>query len=138
MNEQQNLEIVRRGYEAFGRGDIETLLGLFDEQIVWRTPGPAELPTAGTRRGRQQVAEFFAALNQILEIQRFEPRAFLADADRVVVLGTESARVKATGTVLDHNWAHAFTMRDGKVVEFEEYLDTSSYVAELRLAHAVS
>ena len=59
MSEQQNLEVVRRGYDAFGHGDIETLLSLFDEQIEWVTPGPAELKTSGRRTGRQAVGEFF-------------------------------------------------------------------------------
>jgi ketosteroid isomerase-like protein len=138
MNEQQNLEVVRRGYDAFGRGDLDTLLSLFDEGIVWKTPGPPELPTAGTRRGLQQVAQFFGALNQLFDIQRFEPRTFLADGDRVVVLGEESARVRATGKSLDVSWAHVFTLKDGKVAAFEDYADTSAIVAELRAAQAAT
>jgi ketosteroid isomerase-like protein len=138
MSEQQNLDIVRRGYEAFGRGDIDALLALFDQQIEWRTPGPAEVPTAGTRRGLQQVGQFFAAVVQTFDIQRFEPRTFIADGDRVVVLGSETARVRATGTPLELSWAHAFTLRDGKVTDFEEYFDTSAVVAELRSAQAAT
>jgi hypothetical protein len=138
MSEQQNLDVVRRGYEAFGRGDVDTLLSLFDENIEWRSPGPPELPTAGTRRGREQAGQFFAALNQVLEMQRFEPRTFLADGDRVVVLGDDTARVKATGKILDTVWAHAFTLRNGKVVEFQEYFDTAALVAELRSAQAAT
>ena len=96
MSQQQNVEIVRKGYEAFGRGDIDTLLSLFDENIEWTTPGPPELPTAGTRRGPQQVAEFFRLLDNVFEIQRFEPKAFISEGDRVVVLGDDTSRIKAT------------------------------------------
>src|SRR5262245_8209050 len=105
MSEQQNLDVIRRAYEAFGRGDIEALLSLMEENIEWRTPGPADLPTAGVRRGRQEVGAFFALLNQTFEIQRFEPETFLAAGDRVVVLGSDTARVTATGKVLDEPWA---------------------------------
>jgi ketosteroid isomerase-like protein len=134
MSEQQNLDIVRRGYEAFGRGDLDTLLGLMDENVEWRTPGPPELPTAGMRRGREQVDAFFATLNELVEVQRFEPQRFIADGDRVVVLGEDSAKVNATGKVLDESWVHVFTIRDGRIVAFQEYLDTSALVAELNAA----
>ena len=136
MSEQQNIEIVRRGYEAFGHGDMNTLLGSFDEQIEWISPGPADLPTAGRRTGRQQIAEFFTVLNDTFEIQRFEPKEFIAQGDRVVVTGTDTSRVKATGKVIEGEWAHIFTLKDGKVVRFQEYLDTAEAVVELRAAHA--
>ncbi len=136
MDEQKNVEIVRRGYEAFGRGDIDTLLSLFDEGIEWTTPGPSDLPTAGRRQGLQQVRDFFRALNEVFDIQRFEPKTFIAQGDIVMVLGEDTAKVKATGKVLEEAWAHAFTIRAGKVVGFQEYLDMSAVVAELRAAQA--
>jgi len=111
-------------------------LSLFDENIEWTTPGPSSLPTAGTRRGRAQVAAFFQSLNEVFEIERFEPRDFVAQGDRVVVLGTDRSRVRATGTSIDGHWAHTFLLRDGKVVAFHEYTDTAAAVAELQAAHA--
>lgn len=132
MSEDDNRALVQRGYEAFGRGDIEALLALFDENVEWVTPGPSDLPTAGRRRGRRQVAEFFEIVNSLFEVQRFEPEAFVSEGDRVLVLGSETSRVKATGKVLDMRWAHAFTVRNGKVAAFEEYQDLSAVVAELR------
>ena len=125
MSEQDNRALVQRGYDAFGRGDIEALLVLLDDNVEWITPGPSDLPTAGRRRGRQQVAEFFKGV-------RFEPESFVSEGDRVVVLGSETTRFKATGKVLDMRWAHVFTVRNGKVVAFEEYQDTSALMAELR------
>ena len=136
MNEQKNIEIIKRGYDAFGRGDIDGLLSIFDQNIEWETPGPSELATAGKRRGHQQVREFFKAVDDVFEIQRFEPKSFVAQGDQVVVLGEDTARVKATGKVIEEAWAHAFTVKGDKVVRFQEYLDTSSTVAELKAAHA--
>ena len=138
MNENHNLDVIRRGYDAFGRGDIDTLLGLFDEQIEWVSPGPPELATSGRRVGRQAVADFFTSVNDLFEIQRFEPKEFIAQGERVVVLGNETSRLKATGKVLDADWAHVFTLRNGKVVSFQEYIDTAAVVAELRAAHAAA
>ena len=134
MSEQQNIEIVKRGYEAFGQGDINGLLALCAENVEWVTPGPAEMPTAGIRRGHEQVGKFFTALDELFEIERFEPKQFIAQGEQVVVLGDDTAKVKATGKVLTEAWAHAFTIRDGKIVAFREYIDTAEVVAELRAA----
>jgi ketosteroid isomerase-like protein len=133
---QDNLETIRQGYDAFGRGDINTLLGLLDERVEWVAPGPPELITSGRHVGRQAVGEFFTAVNELFEIQRFEPREMIAQGDRVVVLGSETARVRATGKVLDLDWVHVFTVTDGVVKTFQEYFDTAQVVAELRAAHA--
>lgn len=94
------------------------------------------MPTAGIRRGHQQVAQFFTALDELFEFERFEPKQFIAQGEQVVVLGADTAKVKATGKVLTEEWAHAFTIRDGKIAAFREYIDTAEVVAELRAAPA--
>ena len=133
---EDNLDVVRRGYDAFGRGDINALLELFDEQIHWVTPGPRELATSGRRTGPQAVAEFFASVNEVFDVQRFEPKEFVVQGDRIVVLGDETARVRATGKTLDLDWVHVFTLRNGKVVAFQEFFDTAAVVAAMSPAHA--
>ena len=133
-----NLDIVRQGYEAFGRGDINGLLALLDEQILWVAPGPPELATSGRRKGRQAVGEFFTKVNEIFDVQRFEPKEFIVQGDRVVVLGSETASVRASGTVLELDWVHIFAVRGGKVVSFEEFFDTAAVVAALSSAHAAA
>jgi len=138
MAEEQNIGVVQRGYEAFGRGDIESLLALLDETITWTTPGPADLPVAGNRRGRAGVAEFFQTLVATVDIVRFEPKQFVAQGDVVVVLGDDTSRVKATGASIEFEWVHVFTLRDGKIVAFKEYGDVSALVAEVRSAPAAA
>jgi ketosteroid isomerase-like protein len=135
---EDNLDVIRRGYDAFGRGDINTLLESFDEQVSWVTPGPPELATSGRRTGRQEVAEFFVSVNELFDIQRFEPKDFLAQGDRVVVVGSETARARSTGNVIEVDWVHVFTMRNGKVVAFQEFFDTAAVVAALSAAHAAA
>jgi ketosteroid isomerase-like protein len=136
MNEQQNVDVVRKGYEAFGRGDIPGLLAQLDENVSWVTPGPPDLPTAGKRRGHQAVKDFFQKLASIGDIQRFETKDFIAQGDRVVVLGEGTDRIKATGKAVDFRFAHTFTVRNGKVVAFEEYSDMTATVQEIRAAQA--
>jgi ketosteroid isomerase-like protein len=135
---ESDVNTVRRGYEAFGRGDIDGLLGLLDEQIVWVTPGPPELATSGRRTGRQQVGAFFGAVNDLFDIQRFEPAEFIAQGDKVVVLGSETARARATGAVIELDWVHVFTVRDGVIVAFQEHADTARIVAALSAARTAA
>jgi uncharacterized protein len=134
MSEQQNVDVVRQAYGAFGRGDLDGILALLDPQVAWRTPGPPDLPTAGLRYGVNAVREFFAILLNTFEITNFEPRDFLAQGDKVVVLGTSLERVKATGNAIDFRWVHVFTLRNGRIVAFEEPADVSGLVDEFRKA----
>jgi ketosteroid isomerase-like protein len=136
MSEQQNVDLVKKGYEAFARGDLDTLLGLFDPQIEWSSPGPPDLPTSGRRHGTQEVAEFFRSVGDLLEFSRFEPIAYVAQGDTVVVLGESSARIKPANVVVNDEWAHVFTVRNGRIVRFKEYLDTQATTAALRSAQA--
>lgn len=133
---QKNLQIAQRSYECFARGDIEGLLALFDARIVWKCPGPADLPTAGTRTGRDEVRAFFGTINELYEFEAFEPRTFLADGDTVVVLGGDRVKVRGTGNVVTEEWAHVFTIAGDRITAFQEYTDTAAVVAEMRKAHA--
>ena len=125
MGTAENLQVVREGYAAFGRGDVAGLLALMAEDVAWEIPG-AGLPLAGTYRGREGVANFFQKLGEQTEILDFQPREFLADGDRVLVVGWESFKVKATGRVAEAHWIMSFTVRDGKISAFREYTDTKA------------
>ena len=132
----QNVDVVQSAYAAFGRGDIEALLDTLDPNVEWITPGPDDLPSAGTRRGREAVREFFATIGGLFEFLAFEPHTFIADGEHVVVLGRDRMKVKATGEVVEEAWAHHLTVRSGKTVAFREYIDTAATVAALRNARA--
>jgi hypothetical protein len=67
-----------------------------------------------------------------MEIEEFAPTEFLAQADRVVVLGSLRARVKDTGRSYDNEWVMVWTLRDGKVAGYQIYEDTARELA----AHA--
>ena len=130
---QQNIDLVQSGYAAFGRGDIPGLLSLLDANVEWKTPGPSDLPTAGTRRGQAEVGAFFGTLNGLLEFEAFEPQSFLAEGNRVVVVGSSRYKVRGgSGKSLTEEWCHIFTIKDGKVGAFQEYLDTADFAAELK------
>jgi uncharacterized protein len=129
-----NLAVVQKLYEAFGRGDLPTILSHLAEDVTWKYLGPAEIPFGGTRHGRDQVAQFFAAIAESLEVQDFGIDRIIVQDDTVVALGHERMRVKTTGRTYETEWAHVFTLRDGKVVEFREYADSAAVAEAFRVS----
>ena len=125
-----NVETTKKGYESFQRGDIPTLMkDMIDDNCTWISPGPKDkLPWAGTFKGKQEIANFFAQVDQNLELSEFAPREMIEQGDTVVVLGTLAGRSKKTGKSVKNEWAHVFKYRQGKFVFFQEYIDTAADV----------
>lgn len=123
----QNLQVVRDTFEAFGRRDIEGMLQRFHDQIVWEPlMGAApHVPMTGKRTGKAAVAEFFRILDQNVTFDRFEPQQFIAQGDHVVTLGRYEGRVKSTGRAFAAEWAMVNTLQNGKITSFREYVSTS-------------
>ncbi len=129
MGERENIQLIRQIYEAFARVDVPAVLDALADDVDWRFHGPATIPFGGSRRGREEVAQFFAALAEYVEADHFTPQEeFIASGDRVIVLGRERMRVKSTGSAWDTEWVHVWTIRDGKVAEFQEFSDTAAIV----------
>ena len=126
MGEQQNTELVQRIYGSFRDGDIPAMLDSLSEDVQWVTAEIEGVPTGGTRRGREQVGEFFRILSDTQEPRQLELREFVAQGDKVVVLGHYAWHVKATGKEWESDFVHALSVRDGKVTRFQEYTDTAA------------
>ena len=127
LGERTNAAVVQETYEAVGRGDIPALLDLLTDEVEWTFQGPSTIPFAGTRHGHEGVAEFFSLVGETLEFLQFEPREFVAQGDTVVVLGFERNLIKPTGRTFDQEWAHVYTLKDGKIARFRALEDTAAY-----------
>lgn len=121
-----NVKLVQDAYAAFGRRDIDALLGFMTTDIDWLFLGPEEIPTGGPRRGQSEVRRFFQQVEETWNFEKFEPRQFIAQGDTVVSLGFYSGKAKPTGRPFASEWAHVFTIRGGKVGKFREYSDTAN------------
>jgi ketosteroid isomerase-like protein len=126
MSEQENTEIVREAYRNFKAGDIGALLNQMTEDVTWQLAEIEKVPFAGKRQGPEQVGQFFAILADVQDVLKFEPREFVTQGDKVVALGQYTWRVKATGREYGGDWAHVFTVRDGRISGFHEYMDTAA------------
>jgi ketosteroid isomerase-like protein len=131
MNTPSNVALIQAAYAAFGAGDVEKLLGLMTTDIVWEFPASEVIPWAGTFKGPGEVAKFFAALMEHSEPETFEPVHFVASDAHVIAMGHERFRIRSTGVTWACEWAHAFTVRDGKIASFREYTDTAAMVRAL-------
>jgi ketosteroid isomerase-like protein len=132
VSDRNNIDILKDSYAAFGRGDLAAILRDVDPNVEWEEAGPKEIPWAGSFRGHDGVKRFFAAIDAEAEVHSFEPQTFIAEGDKVVVLGFEKIRSKRTGRTYECHWAHACTLADGKIVEFREYTDTSAIASAFR------
>jgi uncharacterized protein len=136
MSEKENLEIAQQAYQHFRTGNIPALLDLLTEDVTWQLPEIENAPFSGRREGREQVAGFFASLAETQESLQFEPREFVAQNDKVIALGRYTWRVKTTGREYGGEWAHVFTLRDGRISGFHEYMDTAAVATAHQKASA--
>ncbi|MEH2552215.1 ketosteroid isomerase-like protein [Bradyrhizobium sp. AZCC 2262] len=97
MSEYENRQFVEQAYAAFKAGDIPTLLQSLSEDVTWKLPEIENVPFAGERQGRGAVGEFFSTLASLQHARSFEEREFIAQGDKVVVLGHYVCRSKPTG-----------------------------------------
>ena len=125
MNENANTDLVRSGYEKFSKGDIQGLLSLFSDDIDWSTPHLEDAPFGGRLLGLQALGEFFQKLGEAEEFSFFEPTEYIAQGNRVVVLGRSKATVRSTNRSYEIDWVHIFTVHEGKVTNFAEYFDSA-------------
>ena len=124
MTKEKNVQTVKDFFAAIGRGDKEDLLALISEDIEWIIPGK-DWPLAGTHRGHAGVAHVLETASGSLETST-EPREFVAQADRVLVVGFARGKNKATNKTFEDDWIFAITVRDGKLTNIREYIDTQA------------
>ena len=136
MSEEANVQVVRDAYAAYQRGDIQGVLDSLSQNVEWVAVPVA--PVAGTYRGPGEVATFFQTIAETFEFSRFEPQEFVAQGDRVIVLGRYTATARSTGRVVESDRVMAFTVSGGKISRFQEYTNTAAVVAALQAASAAA
>jgi uncharacterized protein len=118
----ENVALLRKGYEAWNRGDYEAVLALLDPEVEWQFP-EGGLNT-GTLHGREAVGKFFESFGEAFEELRFEPEEIFESDDRVVAIVRLVARGRGSGVELEVRPAHIWTMRRGRAVRLEVVPET--------------
>jgi ketosteroid isomerase-like protein len=124
MSTEKNIQTVKNFFTAIRRGDRAALLALVAEDIEWIIPGE-DWPLAGTRHGHAGLADLFETASRSMETTT-EPREFVAQGDRVFVVGFARGKIKATNKLFEDDWIFAITVRDGRLTHIREYIDTQA------------
>ena len=123
---QENVDLVRGGYDDFNSGNVEGVLGRLDAEVEWTEPGGGNAPS-GTFTGPDSVgSEVFATVpEQFDEFTCTVENA--ADEGDTVRVTAHFKGVNKSGVELDATGEHVWEVRDGKVVRFENTLDPQAW-----------
>ena len=128
--ETPNLERLKAAYASWAQpwaSAAEVWLALCDDRVCVGSLGAA---TGGRlMSGKMAVAQYLAQLAADWEMLTYDMGEFVADGDRIVVIGRVVARNRATGKLLDTPKIDVFRFEDGRIVEFFEHLDTAAEMA---------
>jgi len=133
MSIQENVQIVKDFFAALGGRDKQGLLALSAEDIEWIVPGES-WPLAGTHRGHAGLENLLQKANETVETSYPEPPEFVAQGDRVMMIGVATGKIKATNKPFKDDWVFAITVRNGKVTNIREYIDTQALARASEMA----
>jgi ketosteroid isomerase-like protein len=125
MSIEKNVQVVKDFFAAMGSYNKQDLLALVAEDIEWIIPGE-DWPLAGTHRGHAELAAVLQKASEEVEMTYPEPPEFVAQGDRVLVVGVATGKIKATNKPFKDNWVFDITVRNGKVTKIREYIDTQA------------
>lgn len=125
MNTQEeNTNIVKSLYDAFGKRDINGILAMLDPNVEWGEPSNPFNPAGGTHHGHAGFLEWANIGRQSEEILVLQPLKILTDHDSVAVVGTMKCLAIPTGKTYESDFVHLVTIQSGKVTKFQEFFDT--------------
>ena len=125
MSVEKNVQTVKEFFAALGRRDPQGLLALVAEDIEWIIPGE-NWPLAGTHRGHAGLENLLQKASETVETSYPEPPEFIAQRDRVLVVGFATGKIKATNRTFEDHWVFDIAVRNGKVSKIREYIDTQA------------
>ncbi|WP_194916640.1 nuclear transport factor 2 family protein [Catenulispora rubra] len=128
MTDEQVVAIVEKLYDALGREDIETVLGIFDPEVVIHTP-PSLPWSTGDYQGLEGAVKYFqgaleACADTVFDVEEIHP-----SGDWAAAIGDWSGTSRASGRGFRVKFVHFWTLRDGKIIKAEGISDTVEIVA---------
>lgn len=125
MSIEENVQVVKDFFAAMGSYNETGLLALASDDIEWIIPGEG-WALAGTYRGHAELSAILKKAKEEVEMAYPKPPAFVAQGDRVMVVGVATGKIYATNKPYKDDWVFDITVRDGKVAHIREYIDTQA------------
>jgi ketosteroid isomerase-like protein len=127
---ERNLELVKKMYDAFGKGDITFILRHCTSDVVWETVGEANVAGHyGRREGHDGVIDFFTKLGEENEFRDWGVETVdVAGEDKVFGTGRSEIVNRKTGKSFKERWIQMFTLRDGKIATWTEWDNSAGHL----------
>jgi len=136
--EDAHVAVLREAYRQWDDtkgGSVRHWLELMTDDVSFRSlaggrpEGKSAMGFNHDNTNRAAVEAYFAAMANEWEMVHFRPTEFIAQGDRVAVLGECAWKSKRTGQVAESPFAQFFTFRDGRIAAIVEMFDTATAVA---------
>ena len=125
MSIENNVQLVKDFFAAIDSGDKQRVMALVSEDIEWIVPGE-DWPLCGTHRGHAGLADVLQKASKEVEMTYPKPPEFVAQGDRVLVVGVATGKMRATNKAFKDEWVFDIKVRDGKLTRIQEYIDTQA------------
>jgi ketosteroid isomerase-like protein len=125
MSIEKNVQVVKDFFAAIGSYNEHDLLALVSDDIEWIIPGEG-WPLAGTYRGHAELATVLKKASEEVEMAYPKPPEFVAQDDRVMVIGVATGKIYAKNKPYKDDWVFDVTVREGKIAKIREYIDTQA------------
>ena len=132
MSADVNIKTIQMIYEAFGRGDLETILANVTDDVDWATEASGTgAPWYGPHSGPAGVTDFFGAFGSAMEVEEFVPLTYAGTETEVLTVVRCISKSRETGKKMVENLHHYFQFRDGKISYYRGSEDTAQTAAAL-------
>lgn len=130
MSEADNVALLRDAYAAWAGAkgqDCECWMDILTDDASVRSlaSGASAMAFSAQRSSKDEIRGYFEDLARDWDMISFDMNDFIAQGDRVVVIGQVAWRNKGTGKIAETPKVDIWRLRDGKAVEFAEYYDTA-------------
>ena len=122
------IETILAGMDAWNRHDVERVLQMIEPDAEYV---PIEQSVMPRFTGPEGMREFFDASTEIWEEFIFTPVVFVPIADSVLVELDVTGKARGSGIEISENWAHVYTLRDGRLVRFHAFRSPEEAYAAL-------
>jgi ketosteroid isomerase-like protein len=120
----ENSDALKRGYEAFNNGDIDTVREIFEEDIRWEGPNADGVPMSGTHEGRDAVLQALGSIGENFEKFHVSPDELVEEGETIVVLSHLDAKSKS-GNEIKLPGVEVWRMSGGKAKRVQSVSDTA-------------
>ena len=138
FNNMTNAEVIKTVYAAYAAGDLATIQSYMTEDVAWIAEGHPAITWTGEFHGKANTSGFFAGLRNDLADPVLAMDIFISEGDVVATFGRFQATVRSNGVRVDTPVAHYFRLRDGKIAEYRNFLNSAAMVEAMQARTAAA